>query len=343
MIAELILLLAGHKSSLFLDDASLNPAFASLLHPGEQHALLSIAQVAFRYTQITAACTRLSHSPSRYVSALCASLRLILADEYHAHIVQTEAQILSRDPALVATAPFVPLSSIRALFSQWDAPFAALVHLLDLLETQNNWTPGPLIDLLLSRSRTGVHRIASIFDRLSSAVQRVWRSQIAAFIVHGSISTSDPLASPSYTLLDGSIPSCISPHSRDSIEYVGRAVATVKAAKWQKQLPTAIASHHTTILDSVLPQNQHAFDRVIAQIRFNVSEWLWRNVLTRKDIDDAVNSLYVLPCSSSPSLNALSKGVTISCSETESSASPSFAKSTDSNIPASQCGLLQYP
>jgi len=157
---------------------------------------------------------------------------------------------------------------------------------------------------------------------LSSAVQRVWRSQIAAFIVHGSISPQDPLASQSYTLLDGSIPSCISEQSRDSIQYVGRAVATVKAAKWQKQLPTAIASHHTHILHSVLPQNQHPFDRVIAQIRFNVSEWLWRNVLTRKDIDDAVNSLYVLPYSSSPSLNALSKGVTISCSETENSASP---------------------
>jgi len=305
MIAELLLLLAGHNSSLFLDDASLNPAFASLLHPGEQHAVSSIAQVAFRYTHITAACTRLSQSSSRYICALCSCLRLILADEYHAHVVQTEAHILSRDPALVATPPFVPLSSIRALFSQWDAPFAALVHLLDLLEAQNHWNPGPLIDLLLSRSRTGVHRIATIFDRLSSAVQRVWRSQIAAFILHGSISPQDPLASQSYTLLDGSIPSCISSQSRDSIQYLGRAVATVKAAKWQKQLPTAIASHHTLILDSVLPQNQHAFDRVIAQIRFNVSEWLWRNVLTRKDIDDAVNSLYVLPYSSSPPLNVL--------------------------------------
>jgi len=343
MIAELVLLLAGHKSSLFLDDASLNPAFASLLHPGEQHALLSIAQVAFRYTHITAACTRLSQSSSRYICALCACLRLILADEYRAHVIQTEAQILSHDPALVAAAAFVPLSSIRALFSQWDAPFAALVHLLDLLEAQKHWNPGPLIDLLLSCSHTGVHRIATIFDRLSSAVQRVWRSQIAAFIVHGSISPQDPLASQSYTLLDGSIPSCISPQSRDSIQYVGRAVATVKAAKWQKQLPTAIASHHTHILDSVLPQNQHAFDRVIAQIRFNVSEWLWRNVLTRKDIDDAVNSLYVLPYFSSLSLNALSKGVTISCSETENSVSPLSAKLTDSNFPASPCGPLQCP
>ncbi|KAF5352713.1 hypothetical protein D9756_005936 [Leucocoprinus leucothites] len=291
MIAELLLVLAGHSSSLFQQDASLNPAFAPLLHPGEQQAVQSLAQIAARYRHIRAACTRLSKSPSRYICALCATLRLILRDEYEALVVETEAKVLRRDPSLVATGAFVPLSSIRALFSEWDAPLAALVDLVDLLEAEKQWKPGPLIDLLLSRSRTGVHRIANILERLSSAVQRVWRSQMTAFIVHGSISPTDPLASKDYALVDGSMPSCISPQSRDSVQYVGRAVATVKAAKWQKQLPTTLASEHTNMLESVLPQDQHAFDRVIAQIRINVSEWLWMNVLTRQDIEDAVNSL----------------------------------------------------
>jgi len=43
----------------------------------------------------------------------------------------------------------------------------------------------------------------------------------------------------------------------------------------------------------VLPEEQHQFDRVVMQIRTNVSEWLWLNVLTRKDVEDAVDSLYV--------------------------------------------------
>jgi gamma-tubulin complex component 4 len=30
---------------------------------------------------------------------------------------------------------------------------------------------------------------------------------------------------------------------------------------------------------------------VITQIRTNVSEWLWLNVLTQKDVEDAVDSL----------------------------------------------------
>jgi ribosomal RNA-processing protein 1 len=65
----------------------------------------------------------------------------------------------------------------------------------------------------------------------------------------------------------------------------------VKAAKWQKQLPRDLASEHTNLLEGVLPEDQHQFDRVIAQIRTNVSEWLWLNVLTQKDVEDAVDSL----------------------------------------------------
>lgn len=291
MIAELLLVLAGHDSSLFPAHTSLNPAFAPLLHPGEQQALQSLALIASHYRHIKSASNRLSQSPSRYICALCATLRLILRDEYESLVVETEAKVLRRDPSLVATGAFVPLSSIRALFSEWDAPLAALVDLVDQLETEKQWRPGPLIDLLLSRSRTGVHRIASILSRLSSAVQRVWRSQITAFIVHGSISSTDPLTSQDYALTDGALPSCISPQSRDSIQYVGRAVATVKAAKWQKQLPATLASEHTNLLESVLPQDQHAFDHVMLQIRINVSEWLWMNVLTRQDIEGAVDSL----------------------------------------------------
>jgi len=161
------------------------------------------------------------------------------------------------------------------------------------LEEREEWGPGPLIDMLLARSHTGVHRIADILSRLSVAVQRVWRTQLTAFLVHGSLSPIDPLASDKYTLLEGSIPSCISSQSRDSIGYVGRAIGTVKAEKWQKQLPRDLAMEHTKLLEGVLPEEQHQFDRVVMQIRTNVSEWLWLNVLTQKDVEDAVDSLYV--------------------------------------------------
>lgn len=291
MIAEVLLVLAGHSSSLFPTDHTVHPAFAPLLHPGEQQCLESLGQIAVRYRKIKDACATLSRSPSRYSAALCATLNQILRDEYENLVVETEAKVLRRDASLVASGSFVPLSSIRATFAEWDAPLAALEKLVEDLQDKRYAQPGPLVDLLLTRSHTGIHRIASIYSRLCDAVQRVWIAQLQAFVVHGTVSDKDPLASKDYTLLEGSVPSCLSAQSRESIAYVGRAIGTVKAAKWIRQFPRILAVEHTQLLETVLPQDQYAFDRVIADIRTTVSEWLWHNVLTRKDVEVAVDSL----------------------------------------------------
>ena len=293
MIAEVLLVLAGHSSSLFPSDHTVNPAFAPLLHPGEQQCLESLAQLAIRYRKIKAASHELSRSPSRYVSALAATLKKILKDEYENLVVETEAKVLKRDSSLVAGGSYVPISSIRATFAEWDAPLIALETLVEDLQTKQPWLPGPLIDMLLARSNTGIHRIATIYTRLGEAVQRVWVTQLEAFMIHGSLSEQDGLAQPDYTLSEGAMPSCVSTSSRESISYVGRAVGTVKAAKWEKQFPRADAMEYTRLLDGVLPQDQYEFDRVIAEIRTSVSEWLWLNVLTYQDVDEAVESLQV--------------------------------------------------
>jgi len=71
-------------------------------------------------------------------------------------------------------------------------------------------------------------------------------------------------------------------------------MATIKAKKWQNQLPREQALEYANLLETVLPEDQYKFDLVVSQIRTNVSEWLWLNVLTRKDVEDAVISLYVI-------------------------------------------------
>lgn len=291
MIAEVLLVLAGHSSSLFPTDHNVHLAFSPLLHPGERQCLESLGQIAARYRKIKAACSALSRSQSRYISALCATLNQLLKDDYENLVVETEAKVLRRDPDLVASGSFVPLSSIRATFSEWDGPLAALEALFDELQSQATWQPGPLIDLLQKRSHTGIHRIASINARLCEAVQRVWMAQLQAFLIHGTVTEKEPLTDKNYSLLEGAVPSCLSAQSRESIAYVGRAVGTVKSAKWERQFPRELALEHSKLLDSVLPQEQYAFDRTIAEIRTTVSEWLWLNVLTQKDVDVAVESL----------------------------------------------------
>ncbi|KAJ8453455.1 hypothetical protein ONZ45_g19709 [Pleurotus djamor] len=291
MIAEVFLVLSGHDSSLFTDDGDVDSAIVPLLHPGEQQVLEFLGKIAFQYRKIRNASASLSNSSSRYVCALCASLDQILKDEYESLVLETEDKVLRRDAEFVGNRSFVPLSTVRAVFSEWESPLAALVSLVEEISSQETWPPGPLIDMLLMRSNTGVLRVAGILSRLANVVQRVWRIHLIAFLVHGSISSTDSLATDAYVLSEGSMPSCISSQSRESIMYVGRAVGTVKAAKWQKQLPHHLALEHTKLLDSVLPEDQIVFDRVISEIRFNISEWLWMNILTEKDVSDAVDSL----------------------------------------------------
>lgn len=295
MIAEILLVLAGHSSSLFPKDHSLHPAFQPLLHPGEQQCLESLGLIAWRYRKIKSVSTALSRSSSRYLCALCATLSQILKNDYEALVVDTESKILHRDATLVASGAFVPLSALRAAFAEWDVPFAALETLLDTLQKQTAFPPGDLIDMLLARAKTGTHRIADIMDRLARAVQRVWRTHLTALLIHGTISPEDPLVDDQYVILDGQMPSCVSIQSRNSIAYIGRALGTIKAAKWQTQFPRELVIEHTRLLDNVLVQDQYDFDRVIASIRTNVSEWLWLNVLTQKNVEEAIDSLCVCP------------------------------------------------
>ncbi|VDC01939.1 unnamed protein product [Peniophora sp. CBMAI 1063] len=293
MIAEVLLVLAGHESSLFPDGSSLHPAFDPLLHPGEKQCLESLGSLASRYRNIKSTVSGLARSQSQYLCALCATLTQILRDEYEALVVTTEAQILNRDPSLVASGSYVPLSALRAAFAHWDAPLAALeVLLADICgRPESQWPPGLLIDTLLSRASTGTHSISDIIGRLACAVQRVWQTEIIALLVHGSLSSIEPLAESDYTLREGYVPSCVSATSRAAVSYVGRALGTVKAAQAQTRLPRELVARHTEILQDILVQDTYKFDRAVGEIRTNVSEWLWMNVLTQKNVDEAVDSL----------------------------------------------------
>jgi len=130
MIAEVLLVLAGHSSSLFPTDHNLHPAFKPLLHPGEEQCLEALGQIAVRYRNIKKACATLSRSKSRYICALCATLNQILKDEYERLVVDTETKVLKRDPELVAHGSFVPLSAVGPTFAEWNSPLTALETLI---------------------------------------------------------------------------------------------------------------------------------------------------------------------------------------------------------------------
>lgn len=300
MIAEILLVLAGHDSSLF-QGSSINPSFSPLLHPGEQQTLEALGQIATRYRRVRSFCTSALNSKNRYICTLCSTLNSTLKSEYESLVVDTEAKILEGDGDFVGKGSFVSISFVRAIFAEWDGPLKALELFVNQLDEQSQWMPGPLIDLLLERSSSGVNAISSIFSRISIAVQKLWLVDLSAFLIHGTLSSTLPLAlepsKPSstsaltYVLQDGAMPSCVSTQTRESIIYVGRAVATIKAARNSKQFPRSMAIQHAKLLDGVYPQDRRLFEQAINDVRSNVSEWLWLNVLTREDVESAVESL----------------------------------------------------
>lgn len=295
MIAELILMLAGHPSSLFTSSGDLDPAFESWLHPGERTSLEYLSRIAIRYRRLKEAIDTIGSS-SEYLASMCAAIRVTLR-EYESLVVKTEARVLQRDDAMVAGGSFVPLASLKATFAEWDAPMAALHALIEYIQTSDpaNITPGQLIDLLLERSGSGVARIAVIMSDLALAVQGVWRMHLIAYLVHGSLARRHPFAllRPHRLNMDV-MPKCISLETRDSIVYIGRAIMTVQAAgtsSRQQQLPRSTALTHARMFSQVLPQDGREFDATISHVRSNISEWLWTTVLTRKDVDEAIESL----------------------------------------------------
>lgn len=151
MIAEILLNLSGHPSSLFAENGKIKSEFSVMLHPGEEQCLVALHEISLRYREIKRAYEKLSQSKSRYIYALISKLDEILRDDYEALIVETETKILQRDEDYVGQGSFISLSLIRAIFAEFDTPFKALATLMATISKIDLWPAGRLIDLLLAQ------------------------------------------------------------------------------------------------------------------------------------------------------------------------------------------------
>lgn len=122
---------------------------------------------------------------------------------------------------------------------------------------------------------------------------------------------------PIYKFKANSLPSQIDERTKDSILYVGRALATVRRSELssrlssnsssshrsggkQGKLPEFMLEKHRKMLMEVGPcwlndtgtgEEGIRFDRSIEMIREDVSEWIWRNVLTKETVLGALHDL----------------------------------------------------
>lgn len=239
-------------------------------------------------------------APTLYLICLYATLQDLLK-EYDALVIETQAKIVRRDEQFVAHGSIVTLSSLLAHFSPWQHPMASIFSLMKTLTAgtadptledgtssvaamRRDWPPGILIDLLHARRSCGFDVIATLHMHLSRAVQRAWSKNLVAFLIHGLTSDSpeslvadagnDPLSPGKriYVFREGAMPSFVGPTTRESILYVGTAVATVRAQEGSKELPQEMRKRMADWVQRVRPEDEVEFARIIERVRAEVGE-----------------------------------------------------------------------
>ena len=273
MLAELLLVLSGHPSSFFVPSPSapasagtltISPSLNEYLHPGEQHSLNTLGALAFRYSRIRSWSTQIqrrarealltssakgkqravSDEVDQYLYTLAGSVADALRG-YEELIVITEARILSFDPVMVQDQQgYVPLSSIVATFSPWQAPMAALANLVDDLSKEGTASGGRLLELVYELTQTGNPTLQTIFTTILDTLRHLFLTHLIAFLLYGLAPERSSPASPSialdigpdplspqhrlYTLNEDLLPRSILAATRESILYVGRVAATLR-------------------------------------------------------------------------------------------------------------------
>lgn len=365
MLAEILLILSGHSSSFFIPYPSppavpftckTSPSLAEYLHPGEITSLNSLADLAFQYRKVKTwvndiidcgrkAILAESLRPSRkgkerevfvddkgghiklnqYLMTLAASIMEVL-NGYELLIVETEARVLSFDPAVVQDQQgYVPLSSIVTTFDRWRAPMTALSKIVDQLSSPNqrgdSWSPGRLIDLILFKSQTGNPFLQEIFSSLAKSLRVLFLTHLASFILYGIAPSKSQMTSPSigrtvgvdplspqyrvYALNVDMLPTSVEENTRESILYIGRVAATLK--REGRSLPKSLVDDLQRELTAVKSLEvggglKEAVEDARAEIGEYVNfhkleseltshRWLWRHILTGPQVAESIEML----------------------------------------------------
>ena len=318
MLAEVLLVLAGHPSSFFIPSPAapvrsktlvVSSELQTYLHPGEVTTLNSLAHLAWQYTSIRSWATDIQRrgrdaiyrsstkgkgkqraettddtAPGQYLSTLASSI-LESLKEWDLLLVDIEAKILTLDEGWVQDPMgHVPLSTLLAALSPWQAPLAALSHLVQQLQTPP--PPGRLLDLVRATADHGNPKIHEMFSKLSDNLETLFLTHLTLFVLDGFAPTastptspalgidagSDPLSPQhrSYKLNDDLLPSNIDQRMKESLLYVGRVAATLR--REGRNLPKAMTDDVREEIMGSVGRGDDALANAVSRARAEVGE-----------------------------------------------------------------------
>lgn len=330
MLAEVLLVLAGHPSSFFIpfpaetpESLRVAPTLSRHLHPGEEQALNQLAQLAFHYTTIRTWARSIQERgrqgvldealrkgkgkavevPDTYTSTLAGSILDVLQD-YELLLVEVESDILHLDEGLAQDElGYVPLSILLAKFSIWQGPLASLKTLVDKL-SGSELTPGLLLDHLITLSDNGNARLSDMYRKLYRSLLRLFLTHMVTFLLSGIAPAVSTPTSPSIAIDAGTDP--LSPQHRvytlntdlfpESIASETRESilyvgrVTSTLKREGRSLPKVMVDDLRRLIMSV-EEMDDGLERAIQRTREEVGEWLWKHILTGPQVAEALKSL----------------------------------------------------
>ena len=282
----------------------------SFLSPAEQALLQSLAHKlgdTNRNIREHASAISSTH-PSIVCRAVATAIISTHLANFQRKILDVEQDILNGEASVVGAHNIVPLSAIVGAFGGWSRKLDWFWKLVQYIQAptprqaQNtrsdsgSCTAAELIDHLRESTHTGYPDIESISHELVRVAETAWLKQTSAWVLYGrlpahgagdffitrqAVSKSQSGSPWEYGVDDGLVPCFVTPHTANSILFIGRSLNHIRerplsftrsssnaAAPELALLPDHLA--HLSSLD--FPLSPSGFSAAIGAIRLSISQ-----------------------------------------------------------------------
>lgn len=278
----------------------------SFLSPAEQALLQSLAHnLGERNRNIREHASAISSShPSTICRAVSTAIISTYLAEFQRKILEVEQDILREDASIVGAHNIVPLSAIVGAFDGWSRKLEWLWQLVQYIRTpppgeaqhtrssQESCTAAELIGHLRESTHTGYPDIEAISLDLVKVAETAWLKQISAWVLYGrhpAYGAGDFLITRQnqtglqwdYGLQDSLVPCFVTPHTANSILFIGRSLNHIRERQssitdgFSKATAPELAliPNHLTHLSSLeFPLSSSSFSAAIGAIRLSLSQ-----------------------------------------------------------------------
>ncbi|KAJ6779924.1 hypothetical protein PWT90_09321 [Aphanocladium album] len=303
MLHEILLSLSGHPSPLLTAEVADNAQAASAISPSERQLLASAAHLSDLHVKLIRHSARVTAShPSTVCRAVATAIQSVHLAALRRKVLEVEAGILRRDPALVGAYNIVPLTAVVGEFGPWTRRLEWLWEVVQFVEAKD--ASGRLcwgsraVDRLRAELQSGYRDVEETALTLVAAAETAWLRQVSAWIFYGRLPSAGgedffvraaaaENQGEEYISVAGLLPAFVTPATAKSMLFIGRSLNQIRARS--TTLSTASGFNNTAaklqaIAELKSPINSASFTGIIRDIRQSLSQDILEQILPLSEV-----------------------------------------------------------